>query len=158
PNVGRSKQSPRHTRFPSLFLKTLGTKMGTISKSCRIEVLGEGCKRLKAKAPQVGLEPTTLRLTVTKVSATYDRYGLLQTTTGEAFSPLVHTRHSLRITMFGGGFLGTLGTKMGTASAFDASPSCWSRSTQSFILGVSRIIVAFVAVDRMSELHRDQKL
>jgi hypothetical protein len=41
----------------------MGTKMGTISKFCRIEALGEGCKRLKEKAPQVGLEPTTLRLT-----------------------------------------------------------------------------------------------
>jgi hypothetical protein len=66
------------------------------------------------KAPQVGLEPTTLRLTVAAVPASYDCDGLLQTTTGVSFSPPVHPGRLLRITMFDGQFLGTLGTKMGT--------------------------------------------
>ena len=62
-SVERSKQSPRRTRLLSLFLKTMGTKMGTMRKFCRNEMLLEGCNPEKGKAPQVGLEPTTLRLT-----------------------------------------------------------------------------------------------
>ena len=62
-SVERSKQSPRRTRRGPRFLKTMGTKMGTMRKFCRTEMVTDGDNPKKGKAPQVGLEPTTLRLT-----------------------------------------------------------------------------------------------
>jgi len=62
-SVERLKQSPRRTRPLSPVLKTMGTKVGTMRKFGRIETRAEGCIPKKEKAPQVGLEPTTLRLT-----------------------------------------------------------------------------------------------
>jgi hypothetical protein len=72
-------------------------------------------KSNKRKAPQVGLEPTTLRLTVAKSRISLDCCELLQTAIGVAFGPARQHLLLLRAATFDGGFLGMLGTKMGTA-------------------------------------------